>query len=69
MSLEIVSRTKWNARPPKNIQLINKSVPLVFIHHSYSPSACFTEEQCIKAMQSMQRFHQLERGWDDIGYK
>lgn len=69
MPLEIVSRAEWNAKPPKNTQLINESVPFVIIHHSHTPAACYTGEACIKAMQSMQEYHQDGHGWDDIGYK
>lgn len=67
--MEFVNRAEWNAQPPKSIQLINKSVPLVLVHHSNTPAACYTDDACNKAMQSMQRFHQVDRGWDDIGYK
>lgn len=69
MPLEIVTRDEWGARPPTDIQRYNKSVPFVIIHHSYSPQACNTSEQCIGAMQHMQRYHQDERGWFDIGYQ
>lgn len=68
-SLEFVSRSEWGAKPPKHIQPIGKAVPYVIIHHSASPGACYTKDKCTQAMQSMQRFHQNERGWDDIGYK
>lgn len=67
-SLEFVSRSEWGAKPPKQIQPIGKAVPYVIIHHSESPAACFTSAKCSQAMRSMQRFHQNERGWDDIGY-
>lgn len=67
-SLEIVNRAKWGARPPKYRELINKVVPFVIIHHSYTPSACNTSEKCAAAMRSMQIFHQDDRGWADIGY-
>lgn len=69
MSLEIVTRDEWGARKPTAVERYNKSVPFVIIHHSYSPQACYTTEQCIQAMQHMQRFHQDERGWFDIGYQ
>lgn len=43
-------------------------VPYVIIHHSYTPPACNTERQCVKAMQTMQNMHQEGNGWADIGY-
>lgn len=69
MPFEIVSRAEWGAKEPKEINYINQTVPFVIIHHSYLPAYCNSSEQCIKAMQSMQRFHQIERGWFDIGYQ
>lgn len=68
MPLDIVSRDEWNANPPKNFELMNEPVSFVIIHHSDTPAACYTEETCIKAMQSMQNYHQNGHGWDDIGY-
>lgn len=69
MPLEIVSRDEWGAQPPKLVETINKTVPYVIIHHSLSPGSCNTSERCVLAMQNMQRFHQIERGWNDIGYQ
>lgn len=68
MAIEIVSRAEWGARPPKYRIPINQKVPFVVIHHSYTPAACFTSEGCKSAMRSMQKFHQEDRGWADIGY-
>jgi peptidoglycan-recognition protein LB len=64
----IVTRDEWGAKPPKEVVHIEGAVPYVIIHHSYQPAACYTNETCIKAMQSMQSFHQDDRGWADIGY-
>lgn len=69
MPFEIVTRAEWGAKPPKDIVRYNKTVPYVIIHHSYLPPACLTSEQCIKGMLGMQRFHQIDRGWFDIGYQ
>lgn len=68
VTFEIVSRAEWSAKPPKDIEYINHTVPYVIIHHSYLPPMCISSDKCIKSMQSMQRFHQDERGWFDIGY-
>lgn len=67
-SLEIIDRAGWGAKPPKYREYINKTVSVVIIHHSYIPPACNTSEECAAAMRSMQRFHQDDRGWADIGY-
>lgn len=66
--MKIISRDEWNAKPPKDIQYINKTVNYVVIHHTYRPVACFTHEDCCKAMRSMQTYHQDQNGWWDIGY-
>ncbi|KAK7940158.1 hypothetical protein WMY93_003484 [Mugilogobius chulae] len=50
----------------------NLTLPLkfLFIHHTSTPSKpCVTFEQCSADMRAMQRFHQDDRGWDDIGYR
>ncbi|XP_076607980.1 peptidoglycan recognition protein 6 isoform X2 [Chaetodon auriga] len=66
----IIPRCMWGAKPYKGTPT-NLSLPLSFmyIHHTYTPSQpCLTFEQCSADMRSMQRFHQEDRGWDDIGY-
>lgn len=64
----MVSRDEWGAKPPKLVEKFNGPAPFVIIHHSYLPPACYTTPECILAMQSMQEFHQIGRGWNDIGY-
>ncbi|XP_068623264.1 peptidoglycan-recognition protein LB-like [Battus philenor] len=63
-----MSRQAWGARPPVAERPLATPVPFVIIHHSYQPGACFTTEQCVRAMKIMQDVHQLHQGWDDIGY-
>ncbi|KAK4878529.1 hypothetical protein RN001_011035 [Aquatica leii] len=65
---DLVPRDVWGARAPKSPEVMKNPVPYVIIHHTYQPGACNTTEECIKAMKSMQDFHQLERNWSDIGY-
>lgn len=66
--INIVTREEWDANSPKLVEKFDGPIPYVIIHHSYTPPACYTEESCIKAMRSMQDFHQNDRGWNDIGY-
>lgn len=68
LSGEIVTRKEWGAREPKLIEKFPAPAPYVVIHHSYLPSACYTNDGCSEAMRSMQDFHQLDRGWNDLGY-
>lgn len=66
----IIPRCMWGAEPYRGTPT-NLSLPLSFlyIHHTHSPSQpCLTFQQCSADMRSMQRFHQDDRGWDDIGY-
>ncbi|XP_041833072.1 peptidoglycan recognition protein 6 [Melanotaenia boesemani] len=66
----IISRCMWGAEPYRGTPT-NLSLPLssMYIHHTSSPSKpCLTFQQCSADMRSMQRFHQEDRGWDDIGY-
>ncbi|KAJ8958409.1 hypothetical protein NQ318_002191 [Aromia moschata] len=64
----IVSRSEWNAKPAKAVEEMTNPVPYVVIHHSYTPLACNTSEECVQAMHWMQDFHQDVRKWWDIGY-
>lgn len=64
----IVPRDGWGARSPIAIEPMSNPVPYVIIHHSYSPPACSTTDNCITAMQTMQYMHQIENKWNDIGY-
>lgn len=66
----IIPRCQWEAKPYRGTPT-NLSLPLshLFIHHTFTPSQpCLTFQQCSADMRSMQRFHQEDRGWDDIGY-
>ncbi|KAM4748392.1 N-acetylmuramoyl-L-alanine amidase [Rhinophrynus dorsalis] len=66
----IIPRCMWGAKPYKgNPTYLNLPLSRVFIHHTYGPSQpCTTFHDCARDMRSMQDFHQITRGWDDIGY-
>ncbi|XP_017008555.2 peptidoglycan-recognition protein LB isoform X3 [Drosophila takahashii] len=64
----LLSRSDWGARLPKSVEHFQGPAPYVIIHHSYMPGVCYTTPDCMKSMRDMQDFHQLERGWNDIGY-
>lgn len=66
--LPIVTRNEWGAREPKLVETFDGPIPFVIIHHSYIPEACYTPETCEAAMRKMQDMHQLQNGWNDIGY-
>ncbi|XP_059052550.1 peptidoglycan-recognition protein LB-like [Achroia grisella] len=63
-----VPRSQWRARTPKQLTSLVTPVPYVVIHHSYTPGACYTDDECCKAMKSMQDYHMDDRRWWDVGY-
>lgn len=66
--INIVPRDEWEAKPSKLVEKFDGPIPFVIIHHSYIPGACYESSECEKAMRAMQKFHQDDRGWNDIGY-
>lgn len=64
----MVTRKEWGARSPTLVEHFAGPAPFVIIHHSYEPDACYTNDDCRKAMRAMQDYHQLTHGWNDIGY-
>ncbi|XP_056143412.1 peptidoglycan recognition protein 6 [Lampris incognitus] len=66
----IIPRCMWGARPYKGTPtLLSLPLSFLYIHHTSTPSQpCLTFQQCSADMRSMQRFHQDDRGWNDIGY-
>ncbi|KAG7335039.1 hypothetical protein KOW79_001635 [Hemibagrus wyckioides] len=66
----IIPRCMWEAQPYRGTPiLLSPPLSFLYIHHTYEPSQpCLTFQQCSRDMRSMQRFHQDDRGWDDIGY-
>ncbi|XP_051898000.1 N-acetylmuramoyl-L-alanine amidase-like isoform X2 [Pristis pectinata] len=67
----IIPRCMWAARPFRG-EPVELALPLryVYIHHTFEPSRpCTSFQECAADMRSMQRFHQDERQWNDIGYK
>ncbi|XP_023178465.1 peptidoglycan-recognition protein LB isoform X2 [Drosophila hydei] len=67
-SSQLLSRADWGARMPKEVNYFDGPAPYVIIHHSYIPAACSTTPDCMLSMRQMQDFHQVDRGWNDIGY-
>ncbi|KAG7279699.1 hypothetical protein CRUP_011631 [Coryphaenoides rupestris] len=67
----IVLRCMWRAAPYRGTPtLLSLPLGFMYIHHTSTPSApCLTFQSCAADMRAIQRFHQDERGWDDIGYR
>lgn len=67
---QIIPRCQWGAKPSRGTP-IPLSLPLhfLYVHHTYEPSSpCLSFPACSRDMRAMQRFHQEDRGWSDIGY-
>ncbi|XP_026772268.3 peptidoglycan recognition protein 6 [Pangasianodon hypophthalmus] len=66
----IIPRCMWEAQPYRGTPtLLSLPLSFLYIHHTYEPSKpCLSFQQCSQDMRAMQRFHQDDRGWDDIGY-
>uniref|UniRef100_A0A673Y0H2 Peptidoglycan recognition protein 6 n=1 Tax=Salmo trutta TaxID=8032 RepID=A0A673Y0H2_SALTR len=66
----IIQRCQWGAAPYRGTPTpLSLPLSFMYIHHTYQPGQpCLTFQQCSADMRSMQRFHQDDRGWDDIGY-
>ncbi|XP_013142933.1 PREDICTED: peptidoglycan-recognition protein LB-like [Papilio polytes] len=67
-TIPLVSRDDWGAQSPSYITNLTLPVPYVIIHHTYEPGACYSLQDCSRAMRSMQTYHQATQGWADIGY-
>ncbi|XP_075063060.1 N-acetylmuramoyl-L-alanine amidase [Mixophyes fleayi] len=66
----VIPRCMWEAKPYKGTPTpLQTPLANIYIHHTYEPSKpCASFQDCAADMRSMQRFHQQDRGWDDIGY-
>jgi hypothetical protein len=64
------TRDEWEARDPTDPMAENNTLREAFIHHTTNAAAEWvdnlTEQKA--AMRATQDFHQLVRGWSDIGY-
>jgi N-acetylmuramoyl-L-alanine amidase len=68
-SFKIVSRSEWKANSSVLVKMETKPVSHVFIHHTEgSEWICDNQAKCSEVVRDIQKFHQITRGWDDIGY-
>ncbi|KAM3864730.1 N-acetylmuramoyl-L-alanine amidase-like [Diretmus argenteus] len=66
----IIPRCQWGAKAYQSPPLpLSPPLQFLYIHHTYEPSSpCLSFPTCSRDMRAMQRFHQEDRGWSDIGY-
>lgn len=64
----IVSKIRWGARIPLEIDYQIIPVKNVVIHHTVTEK-CSTEDDCASILRSIQNFHMENLEFHDIGYK
>ena len=62
-----ISREQWGAYPPKKNYSHNIDIKGLAVHYS-AIAAPENELEEIHQLQNIQKFHQVDRGWNDIGY-
>uniref|UniRef100_A0A3Q3KEQ0 Peptidoglycan recognition protein 2 n=1 Tax=Monopterus albus TaxID=43700 RepID=A0A3Q3KEQ0_MONAL len=66
----IIPRCQWGAKAHRGTPIpLFLPLQFLYVHHTYEPSLpCLSFQKCSHNMRAMQRFHQDDRGWSDIGY-
>jgi N-acetylmuramoyl-L-alanine amidase len=62
-----ISRKDWGANPPKKGYSKNIDIKGLAVHYT-AMAAPNTEDEEFKQLRNIQKFHQVDRGWNDIGY-
>lgn len=62
MTMKIITRAQWGARPPRSVHKIALPTPRLWVHHSAD------DRQGTAAVRAHQAFHMDHRGWSDIAY-
>lgn len=68
---QIITRCQWGANAFRGTPSpLSLPLQFLYVHHTYEPSSpCLSFPTCSRNMRAMQRFHQEDRGWSDIGYR
>lgn len=65
----IITRDKWLAKQPVGtIDSLSTPATFVFLTYAGAVDSCKNEEECIKSVQSLQKFH-MDNGQPDLPYK
>lgn len=62
MTIDIVSRDAWGARPARRRPTITTPTPELWLHHTAG------DHSGPRGMRAIQDFHMDDRGWTDIAY-
>jgi hypothetical protein len=68
VTVDVVTREEWGARPPKSRTPIKASKPGLAIHWEGPRMGSFPHAECADKVRGIQRFHMDSRGWADIAY-
>lgn len=68
--MKYVSRANWGAKPPKAqpTPLSHGALLGMAVHYEAVDSAGVPHDKCDDRVRQVQRFHQEDRGWNDIAY-
>jgi N-acetylmuramoyl-L-alanine amidase len=64
----IVSREIWGALPPKKSYSKNIAKQMGLAVHYTAMETAISYEDELQQLKNIQKFHQVDRGWNDIGY-
>lgn len=67
--IEIVKRDEWGALAPKATEPLNHPPIKAIFTYDLKINPCKSKEECIKAMQDLQRRHMVDENSEDIKYK
>ena len=62
-----ITRDQWGAKPPKKSYSKNIDIKGLAVHYS-AMAAPKNELEEIQQLKNIQKFHQVDRGWNDIAY-
>lgn len=68
--MKFVSREEWGAKPPKHqpAPLAHGAMLGMAVHYEAQDSEAVPHDKCDDRVRQVQRFHQEDRGWNDIAY-
>uniref|UniRef100_A0ABD2WI44 Peptidoglycan-recognition protein n=1 Tax=Trichogramma kaykai TaxID=54128 RepID=A0ABD2WI44_9HYME len=63
----VVERSRWGARPWRNVNYLVTPLLHVVVHHTQTPD-CDRSDECADLVKSIQNYHMNDLKLDDIGY-
>ncbi|CAD5114065.1 DgyrCDS3214 [Dimorphilus gyrociliatus] len=66
-AIQIVTRSQWQARPPRSRTNLVTPVSMLFVHHT-AGATCSSQSTCSARTRAIQNYHMDSNRWNDIGY-